>query len=60
MNQLEENNVITNHIVAINARDASDSSATSTGSDTVVKFGGWDKDMVAKDATTGVPSLMLL
>jgi len=52
--------VITNHIVAINARDASDSSATSTGSDTVVKFGGWDKDMVAKDATTGKPSLMLL
>jgi len=60
MNQLEENNVITNHIVAINARDASDSSAASTGSDTVVKFGGWDKEMVTKDAATGVPSLMLL
>ena len=44
MKQLIDNNVITNHVVAINARDSS----SKTGTDTVVKFGGWDKDMTAK------------
>jgi len=42
MQQLVEHNVITHPIVAINARDSS----STTGSDTVVKFGGWDKTMV--------------
>ena len=41
MQQLANNNVITNHVVAINARD----STSTTGTDTVVKFGGWDKNM---------------
>ena len=43
MKQLTDNQVITNHVVAINARDSS----SSTGTDTVVKFGGWDKEMTA-------------
>jgi len=33
--------VITNHVVAINARDK----GSTTGTDTVVKFGGWDANM---------------
>lgn len=36
--------MITNHVVAINARDNADPDNV-VGSDTVVKFGGWDPDM---------------
>ena len=40
--------MITNHVVAVNARDNADPYNV-RGSDTVVKFGGWDKDMIDGD-----------
>ena len=45
MLQLENSNLITNQVVAINARDNEDISAAE-GSDTVTKFGGWDANMI--------------
>lgn len=47
MKQLVDSKTISNHVVAINARDSTD---PLNGSDTVVKFGGWDKNMT-KDGT---------
>lgn len=46
MKQLSDHHIITDHVVAINARDNSDTQ-NSGGSDTVVKFGGWDKNATA-------------
>ena len=41
MKQLVDTNVITNDVIAINARDSADG----VNSDTLVKFGGWDPNM---------------
>jgi hypothetical protein len=41
MKQLVDTNVITNDVIAINARDSADG----VNSDTLVKFGGWDPKM---------------
>jgi hypothetical protein len=46
MKQLVDSNTITNDVIAINARDASDTN----GSDTLAKFGGYDPEMY--DAAT--------
>jgi hypothetical protein len=46
MKQLVDSNTITNDVIAINARDASDTN----GSDTLAKFGGYDPEMY--DAST--------
>jgi hypothetical protein len=43
MKQLSDHHIITDHVVAINARDNADP-GNSGETDTVVKFGGWDKN----------------
>jgi hypothetical protein len=41
MKQLVDSNVISNDVIAINARDSADG----VNSDTLAKFGGWDPEM---------------
>ena len=48
MKQLVDSNVISNDVIAINARDSADG----VNSDTLAKFGGWDPKMTLDGTLT--------